>query len=823
MASEAEVPLVSAQRICEWTVRITGLVILVIALSNLAMWWLPPLRFIATWPGIMIMRANTALGLLFSALSLLTWLRAPRTGPHRLRTLAMTFGVFVTILGGVSAFQDLAGLTLGFDEWFAPATFPEDQANRIVVAPGRMSLNAALSFFMLGLALIGLDWSLDIGRVRRVFAAPILAVLSALPACFALVGYLTGSGGFTGILRSTNVLLHVAASLVLGAMGVLALRGDRQPIRRILSQGAGGTLLRWLLPGSTISLIVLAWLVGKGRSWGLVAPGEGTAFMLFGGLILLYALIVSASRALDVQELRARDAWSALREEERRNQSLLKTSLDAVILMSDDGAVMDWNVAAEHTFGWRRHEIMGRNLADCILPEPLRELHHQELKTYLDTGISKVIGHRLEMTALYRDGTEFPVEFSINAVTSADPPMFVIIIRDITTRKNAERALREAKEQAEKASQAKDDFLAALSHELRTPLTPVLLTAAELAHDPLVSDDVRNSLAMIERHVTLEARLIDDLLDLTRISRGKLHLKSEPCDVHEVVCHALGIIQDDAAAKSLTLSVNLTARASRQMGDPARLQQVFWNLLKNAVKFTPEGGTISVHSFQDHEANTLVIEVRDTGVGFPQERADQLFLPFEQEKTNGSHQFGGLGLGLAIAQAIVHLHGGTISARSPGLGQGSVFSVSLIAQDSISLIHDHPAEEKSLRPPTGQSLHILLVEDHEPTRLVLAQMLRRAGHQILTAESIQQGLELAQKSDSPLNLVISDLGLPDGSGLELMQRLKAQHLVPTGIALSGYGMEEDLRRSREAGFASHLVKPVKFEQLQQAIAALISE
>lgn len=824
MASEIEVPLVSTQRICAWTVKLAGLLILSIALSNLLLWWVPPLRFIGSWPGIMIMRANTALGLLGCSLSLLCWHLAPRDRSSGFRLGAILFASLATAIAALTAFQDLSGITLGIDEWFAPATFPEDQASRYVAAPGRMSLNAALSLFLLGLALAGLDISVDLRRARRVFAAPILAVVSALPASFALVGYITNVGGFTGILRSTNVLLHVACALLLAGVGVLALRPERQPIRRILSQGAGGTLLRWLLPGSTISLILLAWLIGRGRSWGMVATGEGTAFMLFGGLILLYALIVSASRALDVQELRARNAWSALRAEELRNQSLLKTTPDGVILMSDQGLVMDWNVAAEHIFGWQRHEVIGRKVADCVLPESDRNLLQRELQTYLNTGISHLIGHRSERVALHRDGHAFPVEFSLNAVTSADPPMFVIFVRDITSRKMAEQALREAKEHAEKASQAKDDFLAALSHELRTPLTPVLLSATELARDANLPAELRHSLAMIERNVALEARLIDDLLDLTRISRGKLLLKSELCDVNEMVRHALDIIQEDATAKSLTLTVTLTAQPSRRTGDPARLQQVFWNLLKNAIKFTPAGGTVTVSSYHDAAENgSLILEVQDTGLGFHPARADHLFLPFEQENSNAAHQFGGLGLGLAIARAIVQLHGGTIAAHSDGPGKGATFTVTLPCDDH-AMQPPPPTPVSVAAPSTAQEPHsprnILLVEDHEPTRTVLAQMLRRAGNQITTAESIAQGITTAREATVPFDLLISDLGLPDGSGLELMRQMKELQLISTGIALSGYGMEEDLRRSREAGFTSHLVKPVKFEQLQQAISAL---
>lgn len=791
-----------------------------IGLSNLVVWWIPSVQFVASWPGAMFMRANTGVAISAGALSLLIWHYAGRPAKRSRQQLAASLlGAVPALIGGLTSFEYLSGINLGVDTLLAAATFPGDHANNYVVAPGRMSLNAALSLFFLGVSLCGLDWTIHIGRPRRVFIAPILAVISALPACFGLVGYLSGTGGFTGLLKSTNLLLHAAVALVLLAVGILAVRGERQPVRRILSQGAGGMLLRWLLPGATASLILLAWLIGKARAHAHVASGEGTALMLFGGLILLYALIVSASRAVDVQEARAQRAKSALHEEELRSRSILATSLDGVLLMDMHGRVRDWNQAAERIFGWRPDEIVGRVLADHIIPERLRAAHNQGLKNYLLTGTGPIFGKRLELPALRRDGTEFPVELSINAVTDAEPPLFVGFIRDITERQKAEQALREAKEQAEKASQAKDDFLAALSHELRTPLTPVLLSASVLSEDSRLPEDVRRTLGMIERHVTLEARLIDDLLDLTRISRGKLHLRKEMCDLETLIHHAVEIIKEDAAAKNLTLRLRLTSAATRLAGDSARLQQVFWNLLKNAVKFTPASGTITISTSTDEPQKLTQITVQDTGVGFDPARADQLFLPFEQEKPGTQHQFGGLGLGLAIARAIVSLHGGSIAAASDGPGQGATFIVTL--PFGILTEEDTPLEPTALAngQAAKQVLQILLVEDHEHTRQVLAHLLQRSGHRVQCASNVEEALDIADSAAHRFDILISDLGLPDGSGLDLMQQLRNRgHTLP-GIALSGYGMEEDHLRTREAGFACHLVKPVKFEQLTQALAS----
>lgn len=818
----ADTQLPMAGAVCDGLVKAAVWGTVAIAGSNLAIWLLPALHFIADMPGMMVMRVNNCVAMLCAALSLLMWHLAgkPQAG-HLWPKAASLLGAFVALIGGLTSLQYFTGVNLGIDELLYPGTFPEDHANAFVSAPGRMSLNASLSLFFLGLALCGLDWTVRLGRSKKIFTAPVLAVTSALPATFGLVGYISGTGNFTGLLKSTNILLHAALALLLLALGVLAIRGERQPVRRVLSQSAGGMLLRWMLPGSTASLFLLAWLIGRGQNSGLVASGEGRALMLFCGLLLFYTLIVSVSRAVDDQEAKASRAKSALREEEQRSQSILKTSLDGVLIMDESGRVVDWNLAAERIFGWRREHMLGRMLADYIIPERLRSAHAQGLKHYLETGSATLLGERLEMPALRSDGTEFPVELSINAVVDASPPLFVGFIRDITARQKAEQALLEAKEQAEKASQAKDDFLAALSHELRTPLTPVLLSSSVMSKDTRLPEEVRHALGMIERHVSLEARLIDDLLDLTRISRGKLLLRSELCDVHALIHHAWDIIRTDAEDKKLQVTLLLQSPHSQLAGDSSRIQQVFWNLLKNAVKFTPAGGSITVTSQHQEGPGHLVVQIQDSGIGFEPGIADQLFLPFEQEKME--IQFGGLGLGLAIARAIVELHGGHISASSDGPGKGALFTVTLPCSSAPQEAATASTKKQESDNPVRHLYNILLVEDHEPTRNVLARLLSRAGHRVTAVGSVAEAVLAAEMGSGSLDVLVSDVGLPDGSGMDLMQKLRSRDILLRGIALSGYGMEEDQQRTRDAGFSRHLVKPVKFEQLQVALEEIGSD
>ena len=393
--------------------------------------------------------------------------------------------------------------------------------------------------------------------------------------------------------------------------------------------------------------------------------------------------------------------------------------------------------------------------------------------------------------------------------------------------------LKSAQSDAERANRAKDAFLAALSHELRTPLTPVLMTAAALRTDERLPADAREQLGMMERNIALEARLIDDLLDLTRIARGQLRLRSELCDAHSLIGLAVEIVRDEAMAKGVAVDRDLTAHHSGLVADPARFQQVIWNLLRNSVKFTPRGGRVEIKTSDEAGENGLSrlrIEVTDSGVGIDANELDRIFLPFEQGELSDDHRFGGVGLGLAIARAIVDLHGGTITAASAGRGLGATFVVELPgAMQAPQGVTDSPAFFFELPPgdevppdqaePVPLKLRLLVVEDHQSTLEVLARLLTRAGHEVVTAGTLSDALAAA--ATGSFDLVISDLGLPDGTGNELMEILHARYAL-RGIALSGYGMEDDLTRSRKSGFATHLTKPVDFRQLQRALHDVIN-
>ena len=374
--------------------------------------------------------------------------------------------------------------------------------------------------------------------------------------------------------------------------------------------------------------------------------------------------------------------------------------------------------------------------------------------------------------------------------------------------------LRLLNDELRQASKAKDEFLAVLSHELRTPLTPALAAADYLERYGELPADLRDEVSAIRASVQLEARLIDDLLDLTRITRGKIELHLENIDAHACLEKALEIVRGDIRQQQLDVVTELTAREHRVRADPVRMQQVFWNLINNAVKFTGRGGRITIRSWNQNDR--VALEVADTGVGIDPDQQERIFRAFEQGEGTISRQFGGLGLGLTISKKLLDLHDGTIGVRSEGRQRGSTFTITL----PVAMHTDAAASSAATRARAHlRTLDLLLVDDHPQTLRVLSALLRKRGHNVATAESVEQALRLLDHER--FDALISDIGLPDGSGCDVMRAAKQRQSL-RGIALSGYGMDEDVRRSKEAGFDHHLTKPVDFHELETFLGAIAS-
>lgn len=320
---------------------------------------------------------------------------------------------------------------------------------------------------------------------------------------------------------------------------------------------------------------------------------------------------------------------------------------------------------------------------------------------------------------------------------------------------------------------------------------------------------------MIRRNIEMETNLIDDLLDVSRIASGKLTLRTEPLELNAAVLHVCSICRPQLLGQEIQLTLELCKDAGFIMADPARFKQVIWNVLNNAVKFTPHGGAIHVSS-KRLSPTRVEVRVTDNGAGIPPDTLPRIFDAFEQGDARITREFGGLGLGLAISKALIELHGGTIRAESPGAGRGSTFTIELPGKLLDAAVTEEPAALGCFPTP---ALRLLIVEDHSDTACALKTLLSLEGFAVTTAATVADALAVAKTET--FDILVSDLGLPDASGYDLMKRIQEVQPLP-GIAMSGYGMEEDVRKSHDAGFSEHLVKPMKIPQLIAAIRRLVA-
>jgi PAS domain S-box-containing protein len=505
----------------------------------------------------------------------------------------------------------------------------------------------------------------------------------------------------------------------------------------------------------------------------------------------------------------------ALRETETHFRLLVDALKDyAVITLDQAGRIRTWNSAAERILGFVAHDVVGMS-AGVFFGEDDRNRNVFELE--LETA--RRDGSANDDRWLWRkDGRSFFASGVTTAIRSENHELigYSKIIRDVTEEHMAADALRIAKEQAETANRAKDHFLAVLSHELRTPLTPIVAAVRLLEMRHGLPPETQPTLELIRRNVELEARLIDDLLDLTSIARGKLSLNFANVVLETLLMSALDMSESDLRGKGLTLETTFEAESTLVFGDAARLQQIVWNLVKNAVKFTPAGGRIHVRTWNP-DPSTIAISVTDTGIGISAEALPRIFSAFEQADDSITRAFGGLGLGLAIASTLAQKHGGTLTAQSDGREQGARFTLTL------PLVKAQSADAASPREVAGpaeivRSLRVLLVEDNESTSSAMAQVLEVLGHQVGVATNVSEALALARNES--FDLLVSDIGLPDGSGLDVARAWNQLHPGKPSVAITGYGMDEDIRRCHDAGFVDHLTKPVNFARLEALIHSL---
>lgn len=526
------------------------------------------------------------------------------------------------------------------------------------------------------------------------------------------------------------------------------------------------------------------------------------------------------AREFEAQQLALSRAQSEHHEAERQRELLsvtLSSIGDCVIVTDAEARITFMNEVAEKLTGWSFSEAHLRPTAEVfrIVNEESREPVESPVEKVMKNGV--IVGLANHTLLIRKDGQEVPIDDSGAPIREPDGSMrgVVLVFRDFSEHKAAEAKLKEAKEAAETANKAKDHFLAILSHELRTPLTPVLATLDLWEASEELPHAMRSDLRMLQRNIELEARIIDDLLDLTRIARGMLSFSPADTDIHELLEFLLGLCQSEFQGRRLNLTTRFEATDYYVHTDASRLQQVIWNILTNASKFTEPNGEITVSTTND-ENGKINITINDTGIGMTPETLQKLFVPFEQGGQQTNRRYGGLGLGMAISRALIELLGGEILATSEGPGHGSSFTVSFPTIEEPVPREQSAATKALAREQSGQ-VRILLVEDHADTARALARLLVRRGYQVELADSVAAAIDRLQRTS--FDLLLSDIGLPDGTGIELVEKVRTRSQIPA-LALSGFGMEEDVSRCKEAGFDAHLTKPVNFQKLDALILQL---
>jgi PAS domain S-box-containing protein len=517
----------------------------------------------------------------------------------------------------------------------------------------------------------------------------------------------------------------------------------------------------------------------------------------------------------------------ALRESEERLAGIVSSAMDAIITVDDDERVVLFNEAAARMFGCPAAEATGKPI-DQFIPERFRRT-------------SRAMGSLGTLSAMRADGTEFPIEASISNVNVGGKTLYTVILRDMSERKRAEAEREQlgreqaARTLAEAANRSKDEFLAMVSHELRSPLNAILGYTRILRSRPAERDAINKTAAILERNAKAQLQIIEDLLDSARIVGGKLRIEPSPVDLVPLLEAALDTVRTAAEAKGITLIAGFGPQPEEVLGDATRLQQIVWNLLANAVKFTPEGGRIELQ--MEPYADHIRIIVRDTGKGIEPEFLPFVFERFRQADPSSAMRFGGLGLGLALAKHLAELHGGTITAASEGVGRGSTFTVTLprrrpeFAAPPPAVAPREVRTEGAIVLPEAFSLEgvcVLVVDDQEEVRVALAQALNEYGTQTTTVSSGAEALTLLAGPPGIRrpDVLILDIAMADEDGYTVLKKVRALEAVrgevgqiPT-IALTASNRSEDRLRALQAGFQMHVAKPVEPTELAVVIASL---
>ena len=801
-------------------------------------------------PSLVTMKANTAVCLILISASLLL-LRNP-LAPRWQRRLGHVFAAVVAGIALVTLSEHLLHRDLGIDQLL----FHESRDEAGLSFPGRMGVASTIDFTSLGIAVLCLN-----ARSRRWFAVSNVAVLLVIAVTvLVFLYYFYGIERVDPIALHFTIALHTVVALFSLCAAILLSHPERGLVAILLSNSPGSMVARRMWPLFLI-VILLGWMRTIGRTNGWFGAGFGTAAFVLSMLVILVFLIwwtaVSLNRA-DRERSRAEKRLDVL----VRISELIRTLHDAYELSyavaETVGVELDLRRCLfNETDIDRDLEIVYSDY--CDRAESVAGLHHisdyssitseammrgetvvncdskSDLRTAADYARSyEATGERAYVAVpLMRDGRwlaslwasdDKPREWSKEEVsllqTVAERTWTAIEkLRAEAEREHLLHSEQEARDVAEKANQLKDEFLATLSHELRNPLNVILGYSELLLRAPEIekSPQLRHMVDALRRNAQSQSQLINDLLDLSRLQRGKISLNQETVSLAAIIDSAVETVRGEAAAKGIEIGLTVANGFLLVDGDRLRLQQIAWNVLNNAVKFTPAAGRINIGLSREEKDAVLVVE--DTGQGIDASFLPYVFEMFRQADGSNSRRYGGMGIGLALVQQLVQLHGGTIAAESDGLNRGSRFTVRLPLTSEAQTDRLLPATAP-LKSVSMEQTEFLIVDDSEDTIAMLDHYLKISGANVVTATNSADALRLA--SERNFDVILSDISMPGMDGFEFLQRLRqidGRQQVPV-VAITGFGRSDDIERARTAGFYTHLTKPLELGALAAVLEQL---
>jgi len=575
----------------------------------------------------------------------------------------------------------------------------------------------------------------------------------------------------------------------------------------------GGTVMGLAISGMHYTGMAAARFVGLDDPY--YVQGSNVDYYMAFNIALLTVVVAAAAMSANGL-MRYRELFLRMRQQQSRTRAIVETAVDGIITIDAQGIIQDVNRAAETMFGWPARDMLGNNIS-MLMPEPDRSRHDGYLARYLQEGDARIIGIGREVTGLRRDGSLMPMRLAIGRVETRGEPLFVGFVTDISQRHAMEQALRQAKERAEMAAEAKSSFLANISHEIRTPMNAIL-GFTDLVLASKLAEDQRKHLSTVRQSARSLLGLINDVLDTAKLEKGAVELEASDFSLRELCRQTLASLRLSADAKGLFLGSEYDERLGEFfVGDPLRIQQVLINLVGNAIKFTTRGSVL-VRVDPGEQGGGVTISIVDTGIGIPADRIQRIFDPFAQADASTTRRFGGTGLGTTIARQLTELMGGKITVESQ-LGKGSTFRVFLPLNPGKPVVRE-VAEKRIELPP----LRILIADDVPQNLELLDINLARTGHKVFKAADGRQALAVI--AAEALDLVLMDVQMPEMDGLQATRQLRDDERqsgrthLPV-IALTASVLEEDYHAARAAGMDGFAAKPVDLPALYREIARVL--